>query len=230
MLTSYIYRCIDHTIHIMAAHFIKKLNIQSLQSTKCTLLHSFTMLQSRDDLDDEYGKDFDIETCMEAEAGPAEADAILETYSTNFIAGDAVGKLMAFISQIWASGEVTQDYLHELCKSNNCLAWEIKLWICTHWGSLGLIQWLLSCSAGSTASRCICLFSDTIANFHSQAINIFFVLADENEDIPPIANSEKWSNYKLTGVEWQLIQLAHNCLSVHSYFVTFLFHFHLCWL
>ena len=100
MLTSYIYRCIEHMIHIMVAHFIKKLNIWSLQSTKCTLLHSSTMLQSRDDLDDKYGEDFNVETCMEAEAGPAEADTILEAYSTDFVVGDAVGKLMAFISQI----------------------------------------------------------------------------------------------------------------------------------
>ena len=115
---------------------IVNVDLVSLQSTKCTLLHSLTMLQSGDDLDDEYGENFDVETCMEAEAGPTQADAILEAYSTDFIAVDAVGKLMAFISQIQASGEVTQDYLHELCNSNNCPAWEIKLWIHTHWGSL----------------------------------------------------------------------------------------------
>ena len=121
----------------MAAHFIEKLNIQSLQSTKCTLSHNnLTMLQSRDDLDDKYGEDFDVETCMDADASPTEADAILEAYSTDFLAGDVVGKLMAFISQIRASSEVTQNYLCELCNSNNCLAWEIKLWIHTHWGSL----------------------------------------------------------------------------------------------
>ena len=136
ILISYIYRCIEHTIHIMAAHFIKKLNIQSLQSTKHTLLHNNSTLQSRDNLDDEYGRDFNVKTYMEAEASPANADDILEAYSTNFVASDAVGKLMAFISQIQASSEVTWDYLHELCHSNNCPTWEIKLWICTCWGPL----------------------------------------------------------------------------------------------
>ena len=123
-------------IHIMVVHFIKKLNIWSLQSTKHTLSHNSTTLQSGDNLDDKYGKDFNVETCMEAEASRTEADTILEAYSTDFVAGNAVGKLMDFISQIQASGEVTQDYLHELCNSNNCPAWEIKLWIYTCGGSL----------------------------------------------------------------------------------------------
>ena len=70
------------------------------------------------------------------EASPTEAEAILGAYSTDFVAGDTVGKLMAFISQIRASSEVTRDYLCELCQSNNCPAWEIKLWIHTRWGSL----------------------------------------------------------------------------------------------
>ena len=92
----------------MAAHFIKKLNIQGLQSTKRALSqNNSTTLQNGENLDDEYGKDFDIEMCMEAEASPTEADATLEAYSTDFVAGDTVGKLMAFISQIQASSEVT---------------------------------------------------------------------------------------------------------------------------
>ena len=76
----------------------------------------------------------------------------------------------------------------------------------------------------------IFLISDTIAHLHSQAIDIFCVLADENEDILPLANSKKWSNYKLAGAEWQFIQLAYSCLSVCLHFIIFLFCFHLCWL
>ena len=69
---------------------------------------------------------------------------------------------------------------------------------------------------------CFHLFSDTLADFRLQAIDIFCVLADENEDIPPLANSKNWSNFKLAGAEWQLIQLAYNCLAVRSDIVTFL--------
>ena len=88
-------------IHIMAAHFIKTLNIQSLQSTKHTLSHNNSAtLQSGDNLDEEYSEDFDVEISMEAEASPAKADTILDAYSTDFVVGNAVGKLMAFISQI----------------------------------------------------------------------------------------------------------------------------------
>ena len=120
----------------MAAHFIKKLNIRGLQSTKRVLSqNNSTTLHNGENLDDKYGEDFNVETCMGAEASPTEADAILEAYSTDFVAGDTVGKLMAFISQIRASSEVTRVYLCELCQSNNCLTWEIKLWIHTRWGS-----------------------------------------------------------------------------------------------
>ena len=74
-----------------------------------------------------------------------------------------------------------------------------------------------------------CSFSDTLANFHLQAIDIFCVLADENEDIPPLVNGKNWSNFKLAGAEWLLIQLAYNCLVVCSDIVTFPLCFHLCW-
>ena len=69
---------------------------------------------------------------------------------------------------------------------------------------------------------CFRSFSDTLADFRLQAIDIFCVLADENEDIPPLANGKNWSNSKLAGAEWQLIQLAYNCLAVRSDIVTFL--------
>ena len=95
--------------------------------------------------------------------------------------------------------------------------------------TLGLAQWLLLCSTGITARMCFHLFSDTLADFRLQAIDIFCVLADENEDIPPLANGKNWSNFKLAGAEWQLIQLAYNCLVVRSDIVTFLLCFHLCW-
>ena len=210
----------------MAAHFFKKLNIRGLQSTKHALSqNNSTTLQNGENLDDEYGKDFNIEMCMEAEASPTEADAILKAYSTDFVAGDTVGKLMAFISQIQASSEVTQVYLCELCQSNNCLTWEIKLWICTHWGSLS------DCFRVVLGVQHVCTFVHfpILLLIFVCRLSIFCVLADENEDIPPLANGKNWSNFKLAGAEWQLIQLAYNCLVVHSDIVTFLLCFHLCW-
>ena len=76
----------------------------------------------------------------------------LEAYSTDFVAGDTVGKLMAFILQIRASSEVTWVYLCELCQSNNCPTWEIKLWIHTRWGSLS------DCFRVVLGVQCICAF------------------------------------------------------------------------
>jgi hypothetical protein len=47
-----------------------------------------------------------------------------------------------------------------------------------------------------------------------QGIDRFCRLADEEEDLPPLTNSKKWANYLLSGPEWDLIRLAHDCLEV----------------
>jgi hypothetical protein len=47
-----------------------------------------------------------------------------------------------------------------------------------------------------------------------QGIDRFCRLADEEEDLPPLANGKKWANYLLSGPEWDIIRLAHDCLGV----------------
>lgn len=107
----------------MACHFIKALNIPS-------------HLQAKQKIADEADDGFDVAMNMDIEASPDDSEALQEASLTDFEAGEVVGKLMAFVAQLWLCGEDTRDYLKMLAASHGCPSWEIKLWIRTHWGSL----------------------------------------------------------------------------------------------
>ena len=89
---------------------------------------------------------------MDAGASSDDVEAMKELLITEFEAGDVVGKLMAFINQLWQCGEDTRDYLKELCVSNNCPPLEIQLWVHTRWGSLS------NCFSVILAQQKVCLF------------------------------------------------------------------------
>ena len=114
------------------------LNISSLRKSQKNI-HG-------DDIDEDAGiddhkdlenkEDFNIDTNMEVEALGDDEDATREASITEFDVGDVVGKLMAFIAQLCSCSEGAQDYLTNLSISNGCVAWHIKLWVRTCWGSL----------------------------------------------------------------------------------------------
>jgi hypothetical protein len=127
--------CIEHTIHLMACHFTCALSIPALNKTK-QRLHAQSINNTEDDDVDDESDDLDVDVSMDIEATENDADAILAASITDFEAGDVVGKLMAFIAQICSCAEDTRGYLMELCATNGCIKWEIKLWVRTRWGSL----------------------------------------------------------------------------------------------
>ena len=159
-------------------------------------------------------EDFDIDTCMDVEASDMNVEVIQSLSITYFDAGDVIGKIMAFIAQICACGEDTCDYLQHLAILHGCPQWEIKLWVCTHWGSLSdcFFVVLVQCKVGFLFYFLYFLFCNNI--IVSQAIDAFCVLADDNSDIPPLSHGKNWSDYKLTNPEWQIIKLAYDCLKV----------------
>jgi hypothetical protein len=64
--------CIEHTIHLMASHFVSALWSSSLRKTK-QQIHG----ADNDDCEvDEYDEEYDIETSMEIEASENDVDAI----------------------------------------------------------------------------------------------------------------------------------------------------------
>ena len=114
-------KCIKHMIHLMATHFIKTLGITLLSKTKQKI-----------NIED----DFDVDVSMDIEASTDDAEAILMSMVTDFDAGDVVGKLMAFIAQLWQCSEDTRSYLACLALSYGCPPLKIKIWVHTRWGSL----------------------------------------------------------------------------------------------
>jgi hypothetical protein len=158
----FIGRCIEHTVHLMASHFVSALHVPGLAKAKAKIHASAHCKGSMDydrdppiDVDsstesvggdgesmddeervDEFDIEFDVETSMEMEALADDAEAMHAALSTEFDAGDVVGKLLGFIAQIRASSEDTRGYLAQLAMKQGCPVLEIKLWFCTRWGSL----------------------------------------------------------------------------------------------
>jgi hypothetical protein len=141
-------RCIEHTIHLMASHFVAALGIKGLGKTK-KKLHGGSSGTDRptveagetasgDELEDfdEFNEEFDVDTNMDIEASAEDNEAMRDALLTTFDAGDVIGKLMAFIAQLRCSNEGTGEYLAQICTSLGCVSLEIKLWVRTRWGSL----------------------------------------------------------------------------------------------
>ena len=185
----------------MACHFTAALKIPALQS-----MHERLAANDNDDLD--------IDTCMDVEASDVDMEGIQSLFIMDFNAGDVIGKIMAFIAQIHACSEDTHDYLQHLAVLHGCPKWQIKLWVCTHWGSLS------DCFSVVLVQRKVGFLFYLFFLFFFfwtivlQAIDVFCVLADDNSDIPPLSHGKKWSNYKLTNPEWRIIKLAYDCLKV----------------
>ncbi|KAF9455546.1 hypothetical protein BDZ94DRAFT_662561 [Collybia nuda] len=188
-------RCINHTTHLSAAHFVKALGIPKLLKSKQRLHATGAMESSDDESDDE--DDFDINISMDIDADDYETEALT---ITDYDAGDVVGKLMAFINQLRGSSEGTRDFLKTCCIRNGSKPLELKLWVRTRWGSL---------------SDCF-----QVAIAQQDAIDEFCVLADNTRTLPKLRKGKTWLNYKLTSEEWDIVTLAYNCLkvpaSIHS--------------
>lgn len=186
-------RCIEHTFHLMAWHFIKALRIPALATSRRRIC------QDASSEDDGTGNgdddDFDVDTSMEVEAAEDDVLAIREASNPMFDAGDVVGKLMAFIAQLRSCDEDVRGYLKTICTSQGCPPWDIRLWVRTRWRSL---------------SDCFHVFL-----CQRKAINAFCLRADSNCGTPPLQSDGKaWSDYRLTEPEWRIIELAYNCLKV----------------
>ena len=124
-------RCIEHTLRLMATHFIAALKIPSLRKTKGDLRKAQDSTANADDdaMDDveEDEDENDVDTNVDVEATGHEVAAIKDTAVTSFLPGDVVGKIMAFISQLRSSSENVRDYLKKICISRGCPPLEIKV-------------------------------------------------------------------------------------------------------
>lgn len=149
-------RCIEHTMHLMACHFIKALNNnnplacvkQQLHGKRAKGKEAEEEIKGTDEEDEEAkGNDedaeasddideLDIDTDMGVEPSADDADALHKASVTDFKPSDVISKMMALIAQLHSCGEDTRNYLKRLGDMQGCPQLEIKLWIRTRWGSL----------------------------------------------------------------------------------------------
>jgi hypothetical protein len=142
LLTYIIYcRCIEHSIHLMACHFVTALNVPGIGRTK-KKIHAPGSAQQ--DLADEFEESFDVDISIDVEALPDDAEAMHAAFDISFEPGDIVGKLLAFIAQVRACSDDVREYLLQIATSLGCPSWEIKLWVRTRWGSLSVTSPVLS--------------------------------------------------------------------------------------
>ncbi|KAF5346279.1 hypothetical protein D9757_014839 [Collybiopsis confluens] len=168
-------RCMEHTLHLAAHHFAQALQIPSIMKTNQDL-------RQLSKLFDELDLDIDDLGCIEADND--DADAIIDANRTDFEAGDAVGKIFAFIAQVRASDHATL-FLAELCQKNDCPALELLTWVRTRWGSL------YHCFKRLIQIR--------------QAYDIFCCLADNNSDVPALDGGKKYAFYQMSNNEWNVV-------------------------
>ncbi len=134
-------RCIDHSMHRAAYHFINALGIPSLTKTKKTLkthaVENIHNTEAEDSEDDEAKDDnADIDISMELEASADDLEAMAATTIVDFDPGDTLGKILALVNQIRMSSDGVHEYLAHACVMCNVKAIELLLWVRSRWGSL----------------------------------------------------------------------------------------------
>ncbi|KAH9977016.1 hypothetical protein BGW80DRAFT_1249827 [Lactifluus volemus] len=187
-------RCIEHTIHLMACHFISALNVPGLAWTK-TKIHGSAAGGLGDEPD--FEDPFDVDTSLDVDASPEDAEAMLAASVTTFDAGDVIR----------SCNDDTREYLAQIAMSLGCPRLEIKLWVRTRWGSL---------------SDCF----QTVITMQ-KAIDRFCRLADEEDKLPPLSRGRKWADYQLTAPEWDIVKLAQDCLMILKKYLKYYAVYHL---
>jgi len=124
-------RCIDHSMHRAAYHFIKALGISSLSRKRKRKQGA-----EDDEEGDEEGDEMDIDVSMDIEASADDVEAMADTMVVDFELGDTVGKLLAFVNQVRISSEGIREYLAHCCRVQDVKPIELLLWVRSRWGSL----------------------------------------------------------------------------------------------
>ena len=131
------FRCIDHSMHRAAYHFIKAFGVPSLTNSKRKLAQKKPDAQETPEVEvgneDDRG---DIDVSLEIDATAIDTEAMLDATVTSFDPGDTLGKLLAFVNQVRMSSEGVREYLARACVLQDIKPLELRLWVRTRWGSL----------------------------------------------------------------------------------------------
>ena len=131
------FRCIDHSIHRAAYHFIKAFGVPSLTNSKQKLAQK--KLDAQETPEVEVGNEDDrgdIDVSLEIDATAIDTEAMLDATVTSFDPGYTLGKLLAFVNQVRMSSEEVCEYLARACVLQDIKPLKLRLWVRTRWGSL----------------------------------------------------------------------------------------------
>jgi hypothetical protein len=117
-------------MHRAAYHFIKALGISSLTRKR---------QQKQGAEDDEEDDEADVDVSMDIEASADDVEAMADTMVVDFELGDTLGKLLAFVNQVWVSSEGIREYLGECCRLQGMKPIEILLWFHSQWGVFPIV-------------------------------------------------------------------------------------------
>ena len=136
-------RCIDHSMHCAAFHFIKALGVPSRVTRTGKRKRTQNAADDaagdvENDVDDEetLEDDTDIDISMDVDASADDTEGMAETLEVDFEPGDTIGKLLAFVNQVRMSSEDVREYLAHSCRIQNIKPIELRLWVRSRWGSL----------------------------------------------------------------------------------------------
>ncbi|KAJ3503385.1 hypothetical protein NMY22_g18264 [Coprinellus aureogranulatus] len=175
-------RCIDHSMHRGAHHFIKALGVSSITASRANVHGRANAVDDEDDVD----------VSLEIEADADDTEAILASTNVDFDIGDIIGKLLAFVNQLQMSSEPVREFLVHLCRTNGLLVFVLKLWVRTRWASLS------DCLESCLRIRI--------------AVDDFCLTADYKSSLPKLTNGKKWSDFLLSDDERKLVKCAYHCL------------------
>ena len=133
-------------MHRAAFHFIKALGVPSWVTGKRKRWKDDENGDDENDdgtegndtakIGDEEKDDGDVDISMDIDASADDTEAMGETLIVNFEPSDTLGKLLAFVNQVWMSSEDVREYLAHSCCINNVTSIELHLWVRSRWGSL----------------------------------------------------------------------------------------------
>ena len=135
-------------MHRAAFHFIKALGVPSrvTRTGKCKRSQKDAEDNSEDDNNknddaedddtkDDNGEDngdklvddTDLNISTDVDASAEDASAMAETLIVDFEPSNTVGKLLAFVNQVWMSSEGVREYLAHSCRMHNIKSIELCL-------------------------------------------------------------------------------------------------------
>jgi hypothetical protein len=139
-------------MHRTAYHFIRELNVpltrKGCKSKSCTkdraeAKDANVPKSENNEVDDNDAEgdlmgddDLDVNVSMDIDASADDTEAMMGIMIVNFDTGDTLGKLLAFINQVYMSSEGVHQYLTEMCVMHHIKPIELCLWVHTCWGSL----------------------------------------------------------------------------------------------